>query len=237
MSRAWTYFRRGPRRNWLVRALHDDALADAVPLLHGRLADIGCSDKPYAQLVAPHIDQHVGIDHADTPHAHAAPDISASAYAVPEPDGAFDSVLCTAVLEHLEEPAAALSEAHRLLAPGGVAVYTAPFIWHLHEAPRDFFRYSRFGLEHLFTQAGFVDIDLQPLSGFWVTGAQLLSYKLYRYKKGRPWLRFIPLPGLAANLAQFAGLLLDRVDHAPDWTWMYLVTARKAPAEPADLPT
>jgi SAM-dependent methyltransferase len=42
------------------------------------------------------------------------------------PDGAFDRVICTEVLEHTEDPAAILAEIRRVLRPGGIAVITVP---------------------------------------------------------------------------------------------------------------
>ncbi len=66
----------------------------------------------------------------------------ATAYEIPLEDGSFDTVLMTEVLEHLEEPARGLAEAGRLLRPGGKLILTTPFMWPLHEEPRDFFRYS-----------------------------------------------------------------------------------------------
>ena len=39
---------------------------------------------------------------------------------LPFEDGAFDAVICNSVLHHLENPAAALAEAVRVLAPGGL---------------------------------------------------------------------------------------------------------------------
>jgi ubiquinone/menaquinone biosynthesis C-methylase UbiE len=44
---------------------------------------------------------------------------TADAESLPYPDGAFDLVVGHAFLHHLPEPAAALAEAHRVLAPGG----------------------------------------------------------------------------------------------------------------------
>ncbi len=227
MGRAWRYFRQGPARNWLIRAIHDDALAEVVPMLSGRLLDIGCANKPYAAMVRPYITEHVGVDHASTQHTDAQPDIVADAYDIPQPDASFDSVLCTAVLEHLEEPQRAISECYRLLRPGGVAIYSVPLIWHEHEAPRDFFRYTQFGLKHLFGTAGFVEVRCQPLSGFWVTFCQLLSYKLFKWKK-RPLLGALPVIDVVCHAIQLFGRVMDRVDFSPEWTWMYLVTARKA---------
>jgi len=216
------------QRNWLVYHLHDQALAAAAKShARGRLIDIGCAHKPYAEMFAPHVTEHVGVDHGETQHADAKPDVEAGAYDIPLPDASFDTALCTSVLEHLEEPEAALRECFRLLRPGGCAIYSVPFIWHVHEAPRDFYRYSPFGLRHLFEKAGFEVIELIPLSGFWVTFGQLLTYKLYMYKKHSAILRTIPIIDGLGWLIQRAALLLDRVDHAEIWAWMHLVVAKK----------
>ena len=62
-------------------------------------------------------------------------DIVSDVAAIPEPDGAFDAVLCTEVLEHVPEPIAALRELARLFKPGGELIATAPFCSITHFAP------------------------------------------------------------------------------------------------------
>jgi len=53
----------------------------------------------------------------------------------------------------------------------------------------------------------------------------LLVYNLYRLNRGPlKWLRIIDGLGL---LAQGIFYLLDRVDRTEQWTWMYMVVARK----------
>ena len=42
---------------------------------------------------------------------------------LPYEDGSFDIVTCVDVLEHVEDPAQAIREIHRVLAPGGVFLY------------------------------------------------------------------------------------------------------------------
>ncbi len=47
-------------------------------------------------------------------------------FALPYPDGHFDAVVCLSVMEHLTELDKACAEVHRVLAPGGVAVFGFP---------------------------------------------------------------------------------------------------------------
>jgi SAM-dependent methyltransferase len=191
----------------------------------GRLVDIGCGTKPYEALLSPYVAEHLGVDHEHSIHNHANVDLFGTAYSIPAPDNSFDSALCSAVLEHLEEPEAALRECHRVLKPDGVAIYSVPFIWHLHEEPRDFYRYSKYGLDYLFTKVGFKVVEIQALSGFWVTFGQLFVYNIYRFNRGPlRWLRIIDAIGLTLQGLAF---VLDRLDRTEQWTWMYVVVARK----------
>jgi len=54
--------------------------------------------------------------------------------AMPFPDGAFATVVCTEVLEHVPDTAKAIAEIHRVLAPGGTFIGSTPAhspIWRL----------------------------------------------------------------------------------------------------------
>jgi SAM-dependent methyltransferase len=132
-------------------------------------------------------------------------------------------------LEHLEEPEQAIRECFRVLKAGAHAIYTVPLIWHLHEEPRDFFRYTKYGLQHLFLKAGFEIVEITPMSGFWVTFGQLSSYMLHR--RNRRWLRRTKVIPPLGGLIQLAALALDRLDHAEQWTWAYLAVVRKPQAK------
>ena len=213
-------------KNLLVYAISQRHLLECAKAhLRGRLLDIGCGSKPYRDLLAPFVEEHVGVDHPGTLHDRSRVDIVSGCYSIPVEDQSFDSALCTAVLEHVEEPELALRECHRALKESGVAIYTVPFIWHLHEEPRDFYRFTKYSLRYLFEKTGFEIVELRALSGFWVTFGQLLVYNLHRMNRGPlRWLRVVDALGLAL---QGVAWLLDRLDKTERWTWMYLVVARK----------
>ena len=114
-------------KNILINYIHDRQLkAYVTKFISGRLVDIGCGEKPYKRFLAPYVTEHIGTDHTETLHDNSNIDLFASAYQIPGPDGSFDCALCTAVIEHLEEPERALRECYRILKPGGIAIYTAP---------------------------------------------------------------------------------------------------------------
>ncbi len=213
-------------KNILVKSIHDRALEEkAANYLDGSLLDIGCGTKPYEEMLAPYVAHHIGLDHAATLHDKSKIDLFGTAYDIPVEEASFDSVICSAVLEHLEEPQQAINECFRILRPGGHAIYTAPFIWHLHEEPRDFYRYSKYGLRYMFERAGFEVIDISALSGFWVTFGQLLVYNIYRFNKGP--LRWFHLVDLSGLIVQAVSFVLDKIDKSEKWTWMYAVTVAK----------
>lgn len=70
------------------------------------------------------------------------------------PDANFDAVVIMEVLEHVVDPIRAASEIHRLLKPGGALILSTPFIFPLHDRPYDFYRFTKYGLAHIFGDFG-----------------------------------------------------------------------------------
>jgi len=215
-------------KNILVQGIvQTELLCMGRKYFSGRLLDIGCGEKPYAEIIKTYVTEHIGLDHENSFHDKSKIDLFGTAYNVPVEDEYFDTVLCTAVLEHLEEPDKAIKEANRVLKVGGYAIYTVPLFWHLHEKPRDYYRYTKYGLKYLFKKNGFEIVELKPLSGFWVTFGQELVCYLWRFRKGgklNPLWWIIPPIGI---LIQGICYLLNKIDHSEEFTWMYLLVARK----------
>jgi SAM-dependent methyltransferase len=86
---------------------------------------------------------------------------------VPEPDGAFDVVLCSEVFEHLPDSLKALDEFSRLLKPGGKLIITAPFASLVHFAPYHYATgFSRYWFEYHLPARNFEVQELTP-NGDW----------------------------------------------------------------------
>lgn len=109
-----------------------------------RVADIGCGRQPWRELVTRLGGAYTGIDIAQNPENSV--DIIAPIDAVPIPNGAFDVILCTEVLEHVSDVQAAFGELSRLTAPQGAVIVTTPFAYPIHGEPCDFARHTPYQL-------------------------------------------------------------------------------------------
>jgi SAM-dependent methyltransferase len=77
------------------------------------------------------------------------PSLVADAHALPVRSGVIDAVLSLQVLEHCREPQRVVSEAHRVLKPGGILVLSTVLLYELHGSPHDYYRFTASALEDL----------------------------------------------------------------------------------------
>jgi len=101
---------------------------------------------------------------------------------VPVPSNCYDLVFCSQTLEHVPDPIKVLDELGRVLKPGGHLWLTAPFFYEEHEAPFDYYRYTRFGLTQIIQNAGFSIESIEWLEGYFGT----LAYQLKSAAKDLP---------------------------------------------------
>jgi SAM-dependent methyltransferase len=214
--------------NLLIYSLIYPALKKALRTYAcGEMLDIGCGIKPYQAMAQGYVHRHVGLDHLQSLHGMHNVDLVGSAYKLPVNDNTFDTVLCTDVLEHLEEPTVAIAEANRILRRGGYAIYSVPLFWHLHEEPRDFYRFTKYGLKYLFEKNSFDVVEITALSGFFITFGQELVYFLQGFRRGgmlNPLWWLIPPIGI---VIQALAWLIGKIEHSERFTVEYLVVARK----------
>lgn len=174
----------------------------------GRVLDIGCGRKP----LLGHLHDsciYFSLDHPATGKKlyDARPNVFADAYMLPFADGAFDTVLLLEVLEHLSAPANAIHEACRVLAKGGRLIVTTPFLYPIHDAPGDYHRWTRPGLEHLIKSSG-LDIKQWFTMGCPVEcGVLLLNLSLAWQSLYAPVLLRLPLMFFSAIAIPLLNLL------------------------------
>lgn len=215
--------------NWLIKKLVNDQVRKHLPELHGVVLDAGCGSRPYQADILEHAQWCVGLDWGQSVHELRADVLADLARPLPLRDASVDGAVCFEVLEHVAEPSVLLAELNRVLRPTGILLLSVPFQWWVHEAPWDYFRFTRHGLESLLAKAGFVDIQVQATSGFWSMWLLKLNYQLARMVTGsrlrRRALRALLLPIWWIN--QQAGPRLDRLWPDERETAGYFVRARR----------
>ncbi len=139
----------------LRKALDDCRSQQAIQLL-----DFGCGGSPYRSLF-PNAIYH-RADYVSMPDLHfkvttegTIPDAAAYTY---------DLVLSTQVLEHVPSPQTYLSEAFRVLKPGGQLVLSTHGSFPDHGCPDDFWRWTADGLATELTRAGFTMKSIRRLT-------------------------------------------------------------------------
>lgn len=175
--------------------------------------DIGTGTARVLDLLAPYIEQGVGLDSSHAMLAVARVNLEQAGhdhcqvrhgdmYALPFPNHSFDLICFHMVLHYADHPEAALAEASRVLRPGGrlVAVDFAP-----HDL--DYLR-----TEHAHRRLGFADSEVRG----WFAGA------------GLDMVESVRLPGDPLTVRLWAG---RRRDHAQD---RIAAAAASAPAGPSE---
>lgn len=194
-------------------------------VVKGRMLDIGAGEVDrYARF----FDFSERITTDTRPGSNV--DVVASADALPFPDASFDSIVCTQVLEHVTEPKKVVEEMYRLVKAGGVVLATIPQTAPLHEEPHDYYRYTRYGITHLFEQAGFHISALEQEGGIGTMLAQIrIRYLIDRYGLySRPFIGRV-----ASRLFRYYAYWMMRRDAGAGhpargkYTLGYIVIARK----------
>ena len=97
-------------------------------------------------------------------------DLVGDAHSLPFFGSSFSVVISTEMLEHVRNPQLVIDEIQRVLKPGGKLILTTRFLFPIHDAPNDFFRFTKYGLAYLFRAWRNVNIvpDTKPFEAIGV---------------------------------------------------------------------
>ena len=153
--------------NFSKQVLDDDWVLDA-----------GAGSAPYKPLFKHAHYESADFEQVDKPYARST--YVCDLKEIPVENERFNYVVFNQVMEHLPEPSLVLAELNRVLKPGGKMIYTGPLFYEEHEQPYDFYRYTQYGLRHLFDSADFEVERLDWLEGYFGTvGYQLECMSKY----------------------------------------------------------
>lgn len=157
----------------------------------GHTLDVGCGNRMYGSyfpnVTTLDIEVRPGVQVDIVADAHDLSQIE---------DNTYENILCTEVLEHLHTPHQAIAELHRVLKPGGMLILSTRFVFPLHDVPGDYFRYTKYGLQHLLQKFEILEIQeetntMETLAvlfqrvGFQCTTLWLRPFKIFWFLKAK----------------------------------------------------
>jgi SAM-dependent methyltransferase len=202
----------------------DDAVRDFASSLQkdASILDAGAGEGNYKHYFA--AQRYIGLDLGvgDSQWNYSQLDVVGDLSALPFRDATFDACLNVVTLEHVKDPAFVIREIARTLAPGGRFLLIAPFEWEEHQQPHDYFRFTRYSLAYLLVEAGFHDVSIRPVGGFFRMLSRRMLYAL----------QFFPGPSIFIGAIFFVPPalllpLLEPLDRSQNFTLGYICSARK----------
>ena len=142
---------------WLVSGRGGKLLTYLRDIDEGSVVlDIGCFDK-WPKAFIPKSCVYYGLDYYETAKNwyETVPDLYGDALQLPLQNESINAILLLDVLEHIPNSDILLEEAKRTLTPGGALIMQVPFLYPLHDEPRDFFRITAHGFKALAQAHGF----------------------------------------------------------------------------------
>lgn len=209
--------------------------------------DAGAGSRPYSGLFSKQEYESTDFSDIFNTSYRDSHDFVCDLSNIPKPDNHYDAIICTQVLEHVEEPQKVIGEFYRVLKPGGRLFLTAPQGWGLHGEPYHFFNFAVYGLKSLFAKAGFEIVLITPRGGmFWYLGKRIRTLPTYIMRQylsakdqdGSSELKVDPLAVLlcpfylvavpfCCYLVPFLFFYLDKLDKKQGYTLGYSCYCRR----------
>jgi len=210
------------------KSLNSDLKTFIKEYANGHLVDIGCGNKPFEKEILENCTKYTGCDIVQSSLQKV--DLICDATCIPLPSKEYDTVFCTQTIEHIADHQQVINEAFRLLKSEGILILSGPLYWPLHEEPNDYFRFTKYGYEHILKKTGFSIIIIKENGGMWATSGQSLIHSLINSKSQVIFLRIWRFLFFKCKLFRIHNSFfswLDKIDYNPVNTMNYVVVAKK----------
>ena len=208
--------------------IESEVKAAAAAMASGQVVlDAGAGEARYRRFFAQ--GRYVALDAGTGDRAwdYSRLDIQGDLERLPLKPGSVDRILCMVVLEHTRNPRQVLTEFVRVLKPGGTLHMVVPFLWEEHQAPRDYLRFTRYGVRLLADGLPLRMELLRPMGGFfWVCARRCISFLTF-FQGGWRWfffVLFLPVFGLLLPLLLY---FLDPLDRGKEFTLGFQMRATR----------
>jgi SAM-dependent methyltransferase len=215
--------------NWLVRLVstfrRTTPLSPFVPVREGLrkgisafaercgeglVVDVGCGQRPYEYLFPG--SRYVGLDLPVSGRSASLkrPDVWFDGRSIPLRPKCANVVLCTQVIEHVEDPQQFFASLSCVLKTGGHLILSGPQNEPVFEKPYDRFRFTLDGLKMLCSNNGLQVIDAKPNLGFWQSAAfDILSMIYLQLRKRSRLAAYVITAPISVSL-NFIAFMADR---------------------------
>jgi ubiquinone/menaquinone biosynthesis C-methylase UbiE len=188
-------------------------LKKIVPTFTGNVLDVGCGQSPFKFLLNKEQTKYFGIDIVDADKFdYKNSDITPfNGEDVPFGNDEFGGVICTEVLEHVENYQKLINEMHRVMKKDGKAFITIPWSARYHYIPYDYFRYTPSSLKTMFKNFSEVKIknrgsDISNIANklivIWFRN--LLPKQIWKWIFVPVWILLLPIPAFVVLIAHIS---------------------------------
>jgi len=147
-------------RNPVIFQSLEEELAPTLKYISGSVLNAGCGSRDLTEFLMRNGATSVENCDIKTTIPNA---IVADLTNIPRRNASYDTVICNAVLEHVQFPDKVMCELCRVLRPGGHLILCVPFMQPYHPTPTDYRRYSRQGILELARVRNFHAIEIFPV--------------------------------------------------------------------------
>jgi SAM-dependent methyltransferase len=178
----------------------------------GRLIDLGCGKVPLYHAYKNFVTENICVDWRNSVHENEFLDFECDLNSrLPFEDAEFETVILSDVLEHIREPGILWEEMSRILKKSGHALISVPFFYWIHEAPFDYFRYTKYALYHFIEKNGFEIVEFETTGGALEIMTDMTAKHLQFFPViGKPLSRFIQYFVLLFRKTRIGGFFSKR---------------------------